>query len=547
MRSPPPAYPISSADARLSAAIKRKQQTLTLVAMCLALAITVLDDSVVNVALPSLQVSLAMPVSQLEWVINAYLLAIACLVLPTGTLGDIYGRRRVFLAGLSIFVVASVIVGMAVSGHIVIAARLLQGVGAAALLPSSLAILSETFVDPKERTKAIGLWSGVSGLALVVGPALGGVLVDTLGWRSIFFINVPLGLATFWLMQQILPAASRTTSRPSALPALRQTRQTISPQLDWPGMVLSAVAIAALIMLMMGADGLTGVGLGLLGTSCAIAFVVVESVSARPMLPLALFRRRAFVTAFVTNALLFFMLVSLLFLFSLFLQQVQGYSAIATGLRFLPLNGAFVVASIVSGYFSARIGQRYTITLGFVIAAVAVLSLIQIQPDTPYGAMVWKLTLVGFGVGFTLSPLTAAGMESLPAARSGMAAALMNTSTRLGGALGIAVLGGLFSSRMGRYLEQAISTIGLSADVRSAVISELLAYGTTRPDRLSSLLAQSAATFADATFADAAFADLELAAHQAFVLGLHSVALAAAIALFIAAGLSFTSHQQSNS
>lgn len=510
---------ISETGDRPAPSTPQRQQTLTLIAMCLALAITVLDDTMVNVALPSLQTSLSLSVSGLRWVVNAYLLAITCLVLPAGTLGDLYGRRRVFLAGLAGFVGASVLVGMSISGPMVIAARLLQGVSAAALLPTTLAILADAFPDPKERAKVIGLWSGVSGLALVAGPALGGLLVETWGWRSIFFINLPLGLVTFGLMQQIVPVKNRA----------RRSHQAASPQLDLPGIVLSAVALAAFITLLMGAKGLAAAGLGLLGMGSAITFVVTESVTAWPMLPLKLFGKPAFATAVVTNALLFFMLMSLLFLFSLFLQQVQGYSAIATGLRFLPLNAAFVFASIISGYVSVRLGQRYAITLGFLLAAVAVLSLSQIQPETPYGSIVWKLSLVGFSVGFTLSPLTAAGMGSLPASRSGMAAALMNTSTRLGGALGIAVQGSLLAQGMGGFLRQAIASTNLTTGDQTAVTAEILAYGTTRPDRLSPLLADGGTSFAE----------IEQVAHEAFVAGLQSVLLAAAIALLMGAGLSF--------
>ncbi|MEL7223675.1 MAG: MFS transporter [Cyanobacteria bacterium J06576_12] len=306
--------------------------------------------------------------------VNAYLLPIACLVLPAGTLGDRYGRKRVFTAGLAIFIVASALVGLSLNGQIAIAGRLLQGIGAAAILPTSLAILSEAYPNPKARAKAIGIWSGVSGLALIIGPALGGILVDTFGWRSIFFLNIPLGALTLWLTHK-------------SVSTRRQHRFS--------------------------------------------------------RLSLKLLRQRSLITVVVTNALLFFTLVSLLFLFSLFLQQVQGYSAIETGLRFLPLNIAFILASLLSGHFAARIGKRSAITAGFVIAGVGVLTLTQIQPDILYRDLVWRLVTVGFGVGFTLSPLTAAGMDSAPPGQAGTVAALLNTSTRLGGALGVAMQGGI--------------------------------------------------------------------------------------------------------
>ncbi len=505
--------------------VSTKTQTMTLIAMCLALGMSALDDTVVNVALPSLQANLGLSVTGLQWMLNGYLLPIACLVLPAGLLGDMYGRRQVFLLGLLVFVGASVWVGLAAGGQMAIAGRLLQGIGAAALLPTSLAILSDVFPNPKERTKAIGIWSGVSGLALIVGPALGGVLVDSLGWRSIFFLNVPLGVATFWLTCRAVPMSRKMGRR-----SLQKRR------LDFPGMVLSVVTLATLVTMLTGSEGASlfsgrSLILGLLTLSSAAAFIFIESRSAYPMLPLRLFSQPTFASAIVVNALLFFMLVSLLFLFSLFLQQVQGYSAVATGIRFLPLNGAFILASIVSGYASARLGWRKAITAGFLLAAVGVLSLWQVQANTPYIAMLWQLMLVGFGVGFTLSPLTAAGMGSAPAAQSGVAAALLNTSTRLGGALGIAVQGSVFTQGLGLSLGRSLFELGLAPAAAQAVVAEALGHGATRPDRLLAALGDASTV---------SLVTLEQTIHQAFVSGLHSVVWACGIALLVGAGLSFT-------
>lgn len=499
---------------------------LTLIAMCMALSMAALDDTVVTVALPNLQLSLGMSVTGLQWVLTAYLLPIACLVLPAGTLGDLYGRRRVFLIGLIGFVGGSILAGLAVSGAMVVAGRLVQGIGAAALLPTSLAILSDAFPNPKERTKAIGIWSGVSGLALIVGPAIGGILVDTLGWRSIFFLNLPLGMLTFWLTCRAVSAGHR-----------HSMSKKHSKPLDWQGMILSTVMLASFVILLTGGgDGaaenhalLFGLGLGLLSLGSAVAFVVVEIYSACPMLPLGMLRQAAFTTAIATNALLFFMLVSLLFLLSLFLQQVQGYSAAATGLRFLPLNGAFILASILSGYASAKLGWRTAITSGFLIAGLGVLSLAQIQPNTPYGDMLWQLMLVGFGIGFTLSPLTAVGMDSAPTAHSGIAAALLNTSTRLGGALGIAVQGSVLAQGLGHHLARSLAAWGLSSTAQQAIVAEALGHGATRPDRLAGYLPPTIS-----------IETLEQTIHRAFVSGMHSVMWVAAIALLLGAAASFT-------
>ncbi|NJM95811.1 MAG: MFS transporter [Phormidesmis sp. RL_2_1] len=219
-----------------------------------------------------------------------------------------------------------------------------------------------------------------------------------------------------------------------------------------------------------------------------------------------------------------------MFLFSLFLQQVQGYSAVATGLRFLPLNGSFIFASIISGYCSARLGWRCTITVGFTIAAIAVLSLSQVQADTPFEAMVGQLMLVGFGVGLSLSPLTAAAMGTASDDQSGIAAALTNTSTRLGGALGIAVQGGIFTHQMGAHLTQVLTTTGLDAGVRQAIVAEALSHGATQPQRLMLLLKQGSATLS--------FSELQGLIHQSFISGIQGAMWTGASVLLVAAGLS---------
>ena len=513
--------PLSTLSANQQRLDIHRRQSLTLIAMCLALAVAALDDTVVNLALPILQTDLALSVEGLQWVLNAYFLPIACLVMSAGMLADVYGRRRIFLAGLVVFILGSVLAGLAANGQILIAARLLQGVGAAALLPGSLAILSDAYPNQKERTKAIGVWSGVSGLALIVGPVLGGVLVDTLGWRSIFFLNVPLGMVTLWLTVR-------------AVPTRELQQHQISPeQLDWPGMLLSAVALASFITFLMGGtvSGLSGWMLGLVSLGSMITFFKVESVSAWPLLPLRLFSQPAIATAFIANALLFFMLISLMFLFSLFLQQIQGYSANDAGLRFLPLNATFIFASIVSGYFLARLGWRHTITAGFLLAGVAIISFSQVQAETPFSHLVFQLVLVGFGAGFTLSPLTAFGMSSLPIHQSGLAAALMNTSTRVGGALGIAVQGALFTHAMGGRLAKVLAEAGLGTDVKQAILAEAIAHGSTRPTQLMSSFEENGAVLS--------LNQLEAAIQQSFMAGMHSVIWTGAIALFIAAGLSW--------
>ncbi|QSJ20165.1 MFS transporter [Nostoc sp. UHCC 0702] len=396
-------------------------KAITLVAMCFALFMAYLDDTVVNIALPKIQISLDAGVSGLQWVLNAYTLAAASLVLTSGTLGDIYGRKRVFLTGLVIFTIASVVCGFAPNLGFLIAGRTLQGIGAAALIPGSLSILTDTFSEPKEKAKAIGIWSGVSGIALVAGPVVGGVLVDTLGWESVFFLNVPFGAIAFWV-----------TSR-----FVQDSKNPRNQRLDLPGLLLSIMLLAALTYaLTQGNAGawrsplivclLAVAGLSLLG------FLLIESRSSHPMLPLHLFKKPRFAVANFVSLLVFFTLVSLLFLFSLFLQQVQGYSAAAAGIRFLPMNAAFIIASLISGWFVGRLGSRFAITTGLVLAGVATFSFRGISADTQYEAIVWNLVVSGFGGGLAIAPLVAVAMNSAPSTQAGIASAVNDMSNRLG-------------------------------------------------------------------------------------------------------------------
>ncbi|MEO0852750.1 MAG: MFS transporter, partial [Cyanobacteria bacterium J06648_11] len=339
-------------------------KALALTALCLALFMATLDDTVLNVALPRIQASLNVPISALQWVPNAYTLPIACLVLPSGTLGDLYGRKRVFLTGLMLFTLASLLSASAPNLPVLLVGRVLQGIGAAAVIPGSLAILVDMFPNPKEQAKAIGVWTAVSGLALLAGPILGGILVDTLGWKSVFLLNFPLGLLTFRL----------------AARHVRIRAQFIGRHLDLPGIILSVVLVASLAIALTEASGWSVWLVGLAGLSLA-SFLFVESRHPHPMLPLRLFENATFSVVSIVNTLLFFTLVSSIFLFSLFLQQVQGYSAAEAGLRFLPLNGSFVFASLISGWLAARLGLRFVITTGLVVAGAATLSFVRIGPD----------------------------------------------------------------------------------------------------------------------------------------------------------------------
>lgn len=483
-------------------------KVLTLAAMCSALFMTNTDDTVLNVALPQIQASLGSDVSGLQWILNAYTLPAASLALTSGTFGDIYGRKRLFLAGVAMFMIASVICGCATSMQILIAGRVLQGIGAAALIPTSLSILTQTFPKPQEQTQAIAIWSAVSALALVAGPVIGGLLVDVFGWQSTFFMNIPFGAIAFWITTRFVKEAQH------------QRKQYI----DIPGLILSAVMLATLTYALI--EGNAGVwrsplilGLFAIAAISFVAFVVVESYSSHPLLPLNLFKNPTFSILNGVHVLVMFTFISLLFIFSLFLQQVQGYSAVAAGVRFLPLNGAFVVALLVSGWIAARVGGRVTIAAGLILAGVTTLSFINLRADTEYGAMMWMLVLSGFGGGLTLPPLVAVAMSVAPPTQAGIASAVLNTANRLGGVLGIALQGTILMQRQATELVRSLSAWNLPINLQNQIVAEVLHSGKV-PANLPANINPSA---------------LQQVIHNAFVSGLHTAVLVASIALLAGA------------
>jgi DHA2 family methylenomycin A resistance protein-like MFS transporter len=486
-------------------------KVITLGAMCFALFMTNLDDTAMTMALPKIQSSLDSGVSGLQWVLNAYTLAAASLVLTSGTLSDIYGRKRVFLIGLSVFTIASIVCALAPGLEVLIAGRTVQGIGAAVVIPGSLAILTHTFHDPSDKAKAIGIWSGISGLALIAGPVVGGLLVDTLGWQSVFFLNVPLGIIAFGITYRFV----------------REVRNHNKHYLDVPGLVLSVLLLTSLSYtltegntelwqspLIVGLVGVAGISL--------LAFLVVESRSSHPMLPLNLFKNPTFAVVNVVSILVFFTLVSLLFIFSLFLQQIQGYSAIEAGLRFLPMNLSFIIASLVSGWLAARLGLRLLIMTGLLLAGLSTLSFIGISADTAYEAIWWKLVLSGFGGGLTLAPLTATAMNTAPLNQAGIASAVLNTSCRLGGVVGIALQGAILTQGLTSNLKQSLLSWHLPSNLQDRIIADAL-HGSAK------FSTDLPATITPGT--------LTQTVNNAFVFGVHATVLVAGIALLSGAFL----------
>lgn len=452
-----------------------------LTAMCLAMFGVGLNETSINVALPTIQISLDASVSGLRWIANAYILPMACLVLPSGTLVDTYGYKHLFSLGLVIFTMACVICGLAPNLTVLLLGRTIQGIGAVVLIPSSLSILSDIFSEPKDKLKALGIFSAVSGLARFAGPALGGLLVDTLGWQSLFFLNLPLGIISFWI-----------TSR-----FVREAMRPIKQRIDVPGMVLSIVFLASLAFAFtesnaaMGQLPLATLVLAVAGLSL-IAFLLVESRSSHPMLPLSLFRNPTVAVVSAVNILIYFSFASLVFIFSLFLQQVLGDSAAEAGMRFLPFNGAFVIGAFVSGWFAARLRWRFSCAIGLMLLCSAVFSFIHIEADIDFGDILWNFVLSGFGTGLALAPMTAAAMSCVPSTQRGIVSAIIQATTSLGCILGIALHGKILYQKLTSDLTRSLMTWGIPSNLQDRIIDDALHGGAKVPSDLPASISPSA-------------------------------------------------------
>jgi EmrB/QacA subfamily drug resistance transporter len=425
-------------------ATDRNRQLLTLGACCFGLFMVMLDNTVVNVALPSIQRELEAKVSGLALVLDAYILVFASLLLTAGSLGDRYGRRRVFRTGLVVFTASSALCGLAPSLPALVAGRALQAVGAAAMLPSSLAILTAAFPDPRERVQAIGLWSGVSAMALAAGPVVGGLLTDALGWRWVFYVNLPVGVAAFVVAGRVVA----------------ESRDPDARRLDLPGLLLGSLGLAAVTLgLIEGNQRGWGspeiVGLLAAGVTLLAAFGIAEGRRRQPMLSLRLFRDRAFSTANAVVLLAGFALLGFVFFNTLYFQAVQGWSPLQAGLRSLPNTLAVVVSAPLAGRVASRHGYRVPVGAGLLLAAAALWALTGIEVGTPYDQLWWKLAMLGAGLGLSISPATAAGVAAMPGAQAGVASAVITTSRQVGGALGVAVLGAVAAARYGGATPQA--------------------------------------------------------------------------------------------
>ena len=430
----------------------RERSNLLLVVICLAQFMVILDVSIVNVALPSIRSGLHFGTTGLQWVVNAYTITFGGFLLLGGRAADLLGRRRVFLAGTALFSFASLLCAFASSRGLMIGARALQGLGGAVLSPASLSIITTSFAEGAQRNRALGVWGAMAGLGGASGVLLGGLLTQGLGWPAIFLINVPIGAAVILVGRRIIPESRRTD---------------IDRHFDIAGATLVTLGLVAAVYGIVRSESLGWGSAGVLGPlAIAVAllamFALVEDrFAAAPLLPLGVLRMRRLRAANLVIALLFAGVFSMWFFLTLYMQDVLGYGALHTGLAFLPMTLSVALASTLAPRLVGRVGVCFVLTAGMVSAAVGLGLLTGLSPGGSYLATVLPGgVLAAAGLGLALVPATIVAVQGVPAAQSGLASGLLNTSRLVGGALGLAALSTIADSHTASQLVHGASPLG---------------------------------------------------------------------------------------
>jgi MFS transporter, DHA2 family, methylenomycin A resistance protein len=443
----------------------RARQRLTLLAACVGQAMILLDVTIVNVALPAIQRELGVTPANLEWVINAYSLALASLLLIGGALGDRFGRRRVYVTGIVVFTVFSAACALSSDDPQLIAFRALQGVGAALMAPLTLAILVDAFPGER-RTTAIGIWAAVAGLGFGLGPVVGGLLIEAFDWSAVFWVNVPLGALAVTL----------------TLVGVRESRDPSGRPLDPAGTVLGAAGLFLLtygLVLTNDHRWLSAAVLVCLGAGAALlaAFVVWERRAPNPMVPLALFRRARFGAANAIYLLAYLALAGMFFFLTLYFQNVRGWSALKTGLSWIPLNVPFLLVTPFAGRINARLGAARVSAAGVLVAGVGMLGFTQLALGSSYSS-VWPFyALVGLGYGLAVPAVATAAMAAVPGARAGAGSGILNSSRQIGTAIGLAVLGSVSAAAVARAWDDRVAALPPPVRDEAASLTRRVAGG----------------------------------------------------------------------
>lgn len=440
-----------------------RRKWLVLIAMVFGLFMPQLDNLVLNVALPTIQRDFGAGVSGLQWIIDSYTLTFASFMLTAGALGDLYGRKRLFMGGLVLFSLGSLACGLSSTTSQLIAFRAAQGVGAAALLPGSLSIISATF-HGRERGSAIGIWAAMSGVAAAIGPVAGGYLVEHFSWNSIFFINIPTGIVGLTLTYFVVRESKDATR---------------SRRLDPPGLITGTAGLFCLVFALIegNARGWTNpviIGMFLLAAVLLTVFVIVESRRPSPMFPLSFFRIPTFAAANAVAAAVFFAMFGSIFFLTLYMQNILQYSPVQAGTRLLAFSGVILFAAPISGRLSDRFGSRWLMACGTLVAACGMALLLRTQTNSTYlGVLLPAFMVLAAGMGMTMTPMTAAVMGSVEIRHAGIASAATNTSRELGGVFGIALLGAIVTTAFTRGLSAQLVAAGVPLSQAQALVARL--------------------------------------------------------------------------
>jgi EmrB/QacA subfamily drug resistance transporter len=408
----------------------------TLAAVAFGLFMIMLDNTVVNVALPAMQESLALEISELEWIVAGYALTFGALMLTGGKLADLFGRRLIFVVGLVVFTIASLGCGLAGTAAVLIASRVVQGVGAALMNPATLSIIAVAF-PPRERGRAIGIWVSISALALAIGPLVGGFITEHWGWHWIFFINLPIG---------VLAVAA-------ALAFIDESKDTSHEQrADIPGLATSAIGLFALTYALIEGNAhgwgsariLVAFGVAAAGL---VSFVALEKHQRLPMLDLSLFKNRVFASANLVALLSALAMFGVFFYISLYMQQVLEFSAVRTGAMFLPMTLLIIVVAPRAGHLSDRVGSRVLAGSGQLLVAIALFLFARLDVDSSALALLLPMVISGAGMALTMTPTTAAAMASVRPDKAGVGSAVLNSARQVGGSIGIALMGAVVAER----------------------------------------------------------------------------------------------------
>src|SRR4051794_30100890 len=466
----------------------------TLLVLSASLLVIGLDNTILNVALPTLEHDLGASSSQLQWIVDAYMLVFAGLLLTAGALGDRFGRKRALAFGLTVFGLGSGLSALATSPEMLIATRALMGVGGAFIMPSTLSIITAVFPSD-ERAKAIGIWAGVSGLGIAIGPVAGGWLIEHASWNAVFLVNLPFVVAALIAGRWLIP----------------ESKDPAAPRLDLPGFALSIAGLTTLVWAIIEAParGWTdGTILGAFGIAAVIlgTFLAWELRAAQPMLDVRLFRNPRFSGASAAITLVFFSMFGTIFFLTQYLQGVLGYTALEAGVRVTPIAVGLILGGPISAKLAERIGTKVVVAGGLVLVAAGLSIVTQFQADSSYGIVAAHLLVLGFGMGMAMAPATESVMGSLPIEKASVGSAVNDMTRTTGGALGVAILGSLLASQYRGDLDAAVSGLPHGA-AESA--SDTLSGGLAIAHQLG----------------DSGLAD---AAQSAFVSGMHVAALAAA-------------------